>query len=152
MKRILAAVCVLLVTGAVLAENKAEDLKAYTTHLWNVDIVELLTLDSKGSNQKPPILDIHQLGLNDAKEFLKVWNSLKYDPSFSKRCHGPVFGVRFYRQGKMLAYASICWKCNNIRITGPGVKLSQGFDTKDPEAEKLLTIFKTTFPNFKINE
>jgi len=66
-------------------------------------------------------------------------------------CHTPPYGVRFYRDNKMLFETTVCWECHNFYLpeidpeTGEMKLLLYGFKN-DSRAKKLLSIFQKQLP------
>jgi hypothetical protein len=50
----------------------------------------------------------------------KTWRAMHFDKWGGAFCHEPVYGLRFYREDKLLFETSICWKCTNFYIPDVG--------------------------------
>jgi hypothetical protein len=61
-------------------------------------------------------------------------------------CHYPVYAMKFYSQGKPIAYASLCWECKNIVFIEPDLNDSLGFAANNARGRQLFTVFKKAFP------
>ncbi len=76
----------------------------------------------------------------EAREIATLWRSLP--PAGQKRCHFPVFGVRFSAAGDPLVEARICFRCNNVSlVTGAGKGWFE-FDAEAPPSRRLLELFR----------
>lgn len=73
----------------------------------------------------------------EAQSIAALWRSLPAGEQM--RCHVPPFGFRFIFAGKLVAEASVCWRCNNLFGTVHGRKLFFEFDSSEPPARLLLS-------------
>jgi hypothetical protein len=54
------------------------------------------------------------------------------------RCHKPSYGLRMFREDRIVYQASICWECNNIFGEANGRSFSIEFDCSSSVAQELL--------------
>jgi hypothetical protein len=80
-----------------------------------------------------------------AQQFASLWRKLSGKDW--KRCHIPVYGLRFQgEQGEILT-ASLRWECDNIRIQySDGTKDFCAFDATSASAQELLALCKALLP------
>lgn len=84
------------------------------------------------------------------KEITDAWRSLTFQPN-GTLCHVPPYGVRFYRNDKLVFETTVCWKCHNFYMpeidpkSGEMKLLLYGFKD-DSHAKKLLAIFQKHLP------
>jgi hypothetical protein len=124
------------------------NVKALTRDLPTVDKIELLKLEKKGDLWTGNIEATKFIEANEAQKFAKLWRQQNYH-SMSASCHLPAYAVKFYSKGKLLAYATLCWDCNNINFEEPNLGNTQGFDGDSRKGQKLLQVFKTAFSEKK---
>jgi len=118
--------------------------KALTQGLPPIDKVELLKLEKKGDSWTGKIQATKVLTGYRAQKFATLWRQQKYVP-MSAICHLPTYAVKFYTEGKLLTYATLCWDCDNIGFEEPKLDNTQGFDGKGEKGRKLLQAFKDAF-------
>lgn len=105
---------------------------AHTEALPNCDKIELFALDSnlrsvKGAeipkDQAFPIRPYHvnakilesvTLTGDSVQSISKAWRAMTFDKFGGAFCHEPVYGIRFFRDDKILFETSVCWKCSNF--------------------------------------
>ena len=73
----------------------------------------------------------------DVERMAALWRGLP--PGEQARCHIPPFGLRFWRDGKKLIEASICWECNNVYGYVGRQPVHFAFDANAPVSVSLLT-------------
>ena len=84
------------------------------------------------------------------KEITDAWRSLTFQPN-GALCHVPPYGVRFYRNDKLLFETTVCWKCHNFYMpeidaqSGEMKLLLYGFKN-DSSAKKLLHVLQKQLP------
>ena len=151
---------------------------AYTESFPNVDRIELFTLDldhrHKEKAPDDPTQERFQIGGKQGfgggetfeifvevvskvtidgkkcKDMTDAWRSLSFQPN-GALCHTPPYGVRFYRENKLLFETTICWECHNFYLPEIDPKTGEmklqlfGFKN-DSHAKKLLAIFQKELP------
>ena len=94
------------------------------------------------------VLETKTLSGGDVEELTDTWRSMTFDEFGGAFCHFPVYGLRFYRDSKLLFETSICWKCTNFYLPQVGPEDSDREDglgyqlygfKYDQQAKKLLT-------------
>jgi hypothetical protein len=116
----------------------------YTRHLPHIDQVELLKLKLIEDQWNGDILATKVLKGAEAQRVASLWRRQTYTSSQSA-CHNPAYAIKFYSQGKLLVYASICWSCNNIFMMTPKLTRTQNFMGEDRRGEQLSEIFEFAF-------
>ena len=116
----------------------------YTRKLPHIDKVELLKLKLIEDQWNGDILATKVLQGAEAQRVASLWRRQTYTSSQSA-CHNPAYAIKFYSQGKLLVYASICWSCNNIFMMTPKLTGTQNFLGEDRMGEQLYEIFYFAF-------
>ena len=116
----------------------------YTRNLPAIDQVELLNLKQKDDQWTGEIEATRVFKGAEAQKIASLWRSQTYTPNVSA-CHQPAYAIKFYAQGKLLAYASVCWSCNNIRFITPALNGEQNFAGGDKRGEQLSEVFRLAF-------
>jgi hypothetical protein len=105
-----------------------------------VDVVDLSGVDAnrvdeymKAAADAPKI----RLSGAEADRIASLWRALP--PGEQSRCHIPPFGLRFYSGGRLIAQASICWRCDNVFGDAGEEKLFFAFDASQPTSRELLS-------------
>jgi hypothetical protein len=122
-----------------------KEAKPYTVSLPAVDKVELLSLGQQAEMWDGKIVASKTLDGGEARKVAALWRAQNYR-SISAICHYPAFGIRFYAQGRLLAFATLCWECDNIGFIAPRLDRTQGFDGEGKKGQELLRIFRAAFP------
>jgi len=149
---------------------------AYTEAFPDVDRIELYTLllerklrveqlDALQSNKKFKIGSSNGFGGADVyvevaahvtidgkkcKNITDAWRSMTFQPN-GALCHVPPYGIRFFRNEKLLFETTVCWKCHNFYMpeidsqSGEMKLLLYGFKD-DSNAKKLLTMLQKHLP------
>ncbi len=151
---------------------------AYTESLPNADRIELYTLskvtaedESENGAEKSPErfllsaggydekdvtliyvgVDSHvTIQGNDCKNIVETWRSLEFQPN-GAFCHTPPYGIRFYRDDKLIFETTVCWKCHNFHMprvdptTGTAEMILYGFKN-DAKSKKLLALLQKHLP------
>ncbi|MFL6207415.1 MAG: hypothetical protein ACJ74W_01105 [Pyrinomonadaceae bacterium] len=122
-----------------------QEVKPYTHNLPVVDKVELLELKLRGDlwdgeSQASKIVEG-----NEAQKIASLWRTQTYN-SYSAICHNPAYAIKFYSQGQLRVFATLCWDCDNIRFITPKLEKTQGFDGGGQKGQHLLQLFRTAFP------
>ena len=122
-----------------------KEAKPYTLGLPVVDKIELLSLGQQAEMWDGKIVASKTLDGDEARKVAALWRAQSYRP-ISAICHYPAFGIRFYSQGKLLVFATLCWECDNIGFVTPRLNRTQGFDGEGKKGQELLRIFRAVFP------
>jgi hypothetical protein len=129
--------------------NGRKEFLPYTRNLPAIDRVELLKLTLKDDGRNGE----HWNGETDATKVLRgteaqkvasLWRNQTYTPNVSA-CHEPAYAIKFYAKEKLLAYATVCWSCNNIRFITPELNGEQNFAGGDKKGEQLSEVFRLAF-------
>lgn len=103
------------------------------------------------------IVDHTTLSGASAEKIVKAWRSMAFDKFAGAFCHEPAYGLRFYREDKLLFETSVCWKCQNFYIPEVTSKNSgegnskgtqhqwYGFE-KNSASEELLALLRKELP------
>lgn len=84
------------------------------------------------------------------KAILATWRKLKFRPN-GAFCHTPVYGMRVYRNDKLLFETTVCWRCHNFYLpeydpeSGELKMIIYGFDDNS-NARKLRKLFQQALP------
>jgi hypothetical protein len=116
----------------------------YTRNLPRIDKVELLKLKLIEDRWNGDILATKVLTGADARKVASLWRRQTYTSALAA-CHNPAYAIKFYSQGKLLVYASVCWSCNNIFLITPQLTETQSFRGGDRRGEQLSEIFDSAF-------
>jgi hypothetical protein len=139
---------ILCIVPATFAQSRRfmgrKEFLPYTRNLPDVDRVELLKLKLVEDQWDGDILATKVLEGAEARRVARLWRGQTYTSSQSA-CHNPAYAVKFYSQGKLLVYASICWSCNNIFMITPSFTSTQNFLGEDRRGEQLYQIFYSAF-------
>lgn len=145
--------CVALLLFSVVSTNVAQsrrfpgnkEARPYTRDLQTIDKVELLKLKKEGDLWQGQIEFSKTVEGAEAQKIASLWRTQTYYPN-SAICHFPGYGIKFFSDGKLLMYATLCWECNNIGFQTPDLKKTQGFGGEDKKGQALLTVFRSAFP------
>lgn len=124
--------------------NGQKEYLPYTRRLPPVNKVELLKLKLDGDQWNGDILDSRVLTGAAARKIAALWRKQTYTSGLAA-CHNPAYSIKFYSRGKLLAYASVCWSCNNILMLTPKLTRTQSFRGFDSRGEQLSEIFDSAF-------
>ena len=116
----------------------------FTTKLPPIDKVELQEVEGQELWIKR-VLATKTIEGREAQSVARLWRSQKFG-GMGAACHNPVYAIKFYSQGKQLAYASLCWECKNIIFVEPDLNDSLGFAANGSQGRQLLAVFKKAFP------
>lgn len=83
-----------------------------------------------------PIYATIEVRGGEATEIAEMWRKLP--PGEAIRCHNPPYGLRFYRRGRMIAEASVCWRCNSVVTSATGHESAYNFDSSAEVSQHLL--------------
>ena len=144
--------CLLLMLGVSLVTEAQtrrfrgiKEAKSYTFNLPAIDKVELLYIGGQGEMWNGKINDSKTLAGSEAQGVAYLWRRLAYR-SISPDCHNPAYGIRFYSQGKLLVFATVCYECDNIEFVIPQLERRQGFLGDSRTGQSLLRVFRSAFP------
>jgi hypothetical protein len=144
----LAAALLLCLMPAALGQSRRylgrKDYLPYTRNLPRVDKVELLKLKLKDDRWDGDILATKVLRGVDARKVSSLWRRQTYTSALAA-CHNPAYAIKFYSQGKLLVYASVCWSCNSIFMITPKSTMTQSFRGYDGRGEQLSKVFDSAF-------
>ncbi|HEX8174641.1 MAG TPA: hypothetical protein VF543_05940 [Pyrinomonadaceae bacterium] len=142
---------VLCVASAAFGQSRRyvgqKDYRPYTRNLPPIDKVELLKLKLVGDSWNGDILATKVLKGAAAQKVASLWRRQSYTSGLAA-CHNPAYAIKFYSQGKLLVYASICWSCNNIFLITPKLTRTQSFRGYDRRGEQLSEIFDSAFTQY----
>ena len=95
-----------------------------------------------------PILSQSAFTGDEASAVGAAWRSLDFDEDAGAFCHDPVYGLRFYREDKLLFETSVCWRCSNFYVPKEGGKgwRWDGFN-RNRESATLLYLLKRLIPH-----
>lgn len=116
----------------------------YTRNLPRVDRVEILKLKLVEDEWNGEVLATKILEGAEAQKAASLWRRQTYTSSLAA-CHNPAYAIKFYAQGRLLAYASVCWSCNNIFMITPKLEMTQSFRGYDRRGEQLEELFDSAF-------
>ena len=121
----------------------------YTRNLPAIDKIELLKLTLKddgrnGEHWNGEIDATKVLRGAEAQKVASLWRMQTFTPNVSA-CHEPAYAIKFYAKGKLVAYATVCWSCNNIRFMTPELNGEQNFAGGDKRGEQLSEVFRLAF-------
>ena len=114
-----------------------------TTKLPPIDKIELQQVEAQELWIKR-VLATKTIQGREAQSVARLWRSQKYG-GMGAACHYPVYAIKFYSQGKQIAYASLCWECKNVIFIEPDLNASLGFAADGPWGRRLLAVFKKAF-------
>lgn len=150
-KKLCVLCCLLLLTTVSTVNNGQsprftgnKEAKPYTYGLPNIDKIELLKLKKIGDIWDGTIEATKTVEGDEARSIATLWRTQKYLP-YTASCHLPAYAIKFYSEGKVLAYASLCWDCDNIGFINPRLKGTQGFDGKGKKGQQLLEVLTKAF-------
>jgi hypothetical protein len=121
-----------------------KEFRPYTRDLPAVDKVEFLKLTQKDEHWNGEISDTRTFKGVEAHKIASLWRRQTYTSS-AAACHEPAYGIKFYAHGKLIAYASICWSCNNIFFLTPRSTRTQSFQGYNKRGEQLSELFRLAF-------
>src|ERR1700730_7654373 len=71
----------------------------------------------------------------EATRVAKLWRSQRFS-GMGSSCHFPVYAIKFFHRGQLLAYASLCWDCRNVSFATPNSLPLVGFDARDRKSTR----------------
>ena len=121
----------------------------YTRNLPHIDRVELLKLKLNRQDEwDGGIIGTKTLDGTKAQKLASLWRRQTYNDRQSA-CHNPGWAVKFYARGKLLAYATVCFSCNNISMITPDLPTRQNFGGYEPIGEQLEQMLSHAFAEGK---
>jgi hypothetical protein len=144
---LLLVLCV--VQGTTAAQSRRfrghREFRSVTRNLPAIDRVELLRLKLDDHPQwNGDIAASKVLQGVEAQRVAALWRRQTFNQNLAA-CHEPNYAIKFYAQGRLLVYASICWSCNNIFFITPKSNRTQSFAGYDDRGEQLSEIFRLAF-------
>lgn len=128
-------------------EGSAEA-RPFTRTLPSIDRVELMELERVGDLWNGGIKASKVIEGTEAQQVASLWRTQTYLPD-SPICHFPAYAIKFFSGEKLIAYASLCWECDNIEFLDPKLKGYQAFAGESASGQHLLSVFTSAFPNAK---
>jgi len=116
----------------------------YTRNLPAVYKIELLKLQLKDERWNGEIAATKVLRGAEAQKVAALWRRQGYTGS-QAACHEPAYAIKFYSRRKLIAYASVCWSCNNMYFIMPNLHRTQSFLGGNKSGEQLSEIFRLAF-------
>jgi hypothetical protein len=116
----------------------------YTGKLPRIDKIELLKLKLKDDRWNGEIEASKVLNGAQAQKVAALWRRQTYTSSLAA-CHEPAYAIKFYSKERLIAYASVCWSCNNIFFITPNLHRTQSFVGGNKRGEQLSEIFRLAF-------
>jgi hypothetical protein len=116
----------------------------YTKNLPAVYKIELLKLQLKDERWNGEIEATKVLKGAEARMVAALWRRQAYTGSLAA-CHEPAYAIKFYSRRKLIAYASVCWSCNNMYFIKPNLHRTQSFLGGNKRGEQLSEIFRLAF-------
>ena len=146
--RILIFLLVLCIVPAAVGRTPRfrgrKEFLSYTRNLPRIDKIELLKLELKDDRWDGEIAASKVLKGAEAQKVASLWRSQTYTPNISA-CDEPAHAIKFYSQGKLLAYASVCFACENIFFITPKSTRGQTFAAGNKKGEQLSEVFRLSF-------
>ena len=116
----------------------------YTRNLPAVYKIELLKLQLKDERWNGEIAATKVLRGAEAQKVAALWRRQGYTGS-QAACHEPAYAIKFYSRRKLIAYASVCWSCNNMYFIMPNLHRTQSFLGGNKSGEQLSEISRLAF-------
>ena len=151
----LIAIALLILCGSVCAAAQTrryhgqKEYLPYTRHLPRIDRVELFQLKSNREDVwDGGIIASKTLEGTQAQKLASLWRRQTYN-NHQSACHNPGWAIKFYTRQKLLAYATVCFSCNNISMITPNLTTRQNFGGYEPIGERLEQMFTAAFAQVK---
>jgi hypothetical protein len=136
--------CFMLAMSCPAQSRRNSVVVGLTSRLPAIDKIELQEVEGEELWIKR-ILRTKTIEGRDAQAVARLWRSQKYYVA-GDACHLPVYAIRFFSQGKSIAYATLCWECKNIFFVEPKINDGPGFAANGARGRQLLAVFKKAFP------
>lgn len=121
----------------------------YTRNLPRIDRVELFKLKLNMKDEwDGEIIASKTLAGRQAQKLASLWRRQIYNKSESA-CHSPGWAIKFYAREKLIAYATVCFSCNNISMITPDLPTRQNFAGYEPIGEQLEQMLSDAFAEGK---
>jgi hypothetical protein len=143
-KGVFAPLSLILIVTCPAKSGRDSVVVGLTTRLPAIDKIELQEVEANELWIKRVVATKTIQG-PEAQAVARLWRSQKYSVT-GDACHRPVYAIRFYSQGKSIAYASLCWECKNIFFIEPNINDAPGFAANGTRGRQLLAVFKKAFP------
>jgi hypothetical protein len=143
-KRILMLLCLMLIVAGSAKSGRDSSVVGLTSKLPAIDKIELQDVEANELWIKR-VVATKTIEGREAQSVARLWRSQNYS-GMGYACHNPMYAIKFYSQGKSIAYASLCWECKNIRWVEPGGVATIGFAANGTRGRQLLAVFKKAFP------
>jgi hypothetical protein len=140
-----------IVPGVVGRTPRFQGLKEflpYTRNLPAIDKIELLQLQLKDDRWNGEIAASRVLTGAEARKVASLWRRQTYTSSLAA-CHEPGYAIKFYYRERLIAYATVCWSCNNIFFITPKSDRTQSFVGGNERGEQLSEVFRLAFTETK---
>ncbi len=170
MLSVLAALAVLAAFGYLTRDFWFRQARAYlighayvaaedaTVNLPSIDRAEVCVLGSVQDSAEEFYHDgserfaVRQRRACDATEtqrLVALWRRLPcvYGRSFVYLCHEPTYGLRFWRNDRLVLETTVCWKCGNFMLPMAWGRSPYPFDARHKAAQELLAELKTMLPD-----
>lgn len=82
----------------------------------------------------------------EAKEFRKKWCAMTFSWGLSGMCHEPAYGLRFFKDRKLIFETTLCWNCSNFYVPTPLGYTYCGFDDKNQQAQAVWDLLQKHMP------
>src|SRR5258706_5512802 len=146
--RVLTLLLVLCIAHVVVGQTPRfrgrKEFLPYTRNLPAIDKIKLLKWKPKDDRSDGEIAGIRVLKGAEAQKVASLWRRQTYTSSQSA-CHEPAYAIKFYFRERLIAYASVCWSCNNIYFIRPDLHGTQNFLGGNKKGEQLSEIFRLAF-------
>lgn len=110
-----------------------------------VEKVELFSLKKQGDICTGEMLGQKVVVGEEAEKIASLWQDQSFFPN-SAICHNPGYAIKFYAQGELKIYATLCWECDNIEFITPKLEKLVAFDARGDNGQQLLRLFEGSFP------
>ena len=146
--RVLTFLLVLFIVHGVVGQTPRfrgpKEFLPYTRNLPRIDKIELLELELKDDRWAGEVAASKVLKGAEAQKVASLWRRQTYTSSLAA-CHEPAYAIKFYYRERLLAYASVCWACNNMFFITPKLPRTLSFAGGNERGEQLSEIFRLAF-------
>jgi hypothetical protein len=140
---------VVLLLSAITCTNSSRrfagnsEARSLTRDLPTIDTVELMELERVGDLWNGEVTASRIVEGDEAQRIASLWREQVYLAD-SAVCHNPAYAIKFSSRQKLIAYATLCWDCDNIEFIEPKLTDYQGFAGEAEGGQRLLRIFEST--------